>query len=225
MSIDKASPNQGLLSTTEERFKRDLIIVNNPVLIEGLALTPIIGAAFTLRNAVMLSIMIPFLVIPARFIGNLLVGLVPQKLRIMVYSIIASLFYLPGYLLLTRMFNIRIATLGVYLPMLVVDSIIVSRTEIPTREKIFPAFFNGILTSFGFTLAAVLVGGTREFLGMGKLWGQLVLDKPPLPIISTVAGGLMITAVYCAVFQYMVSLIKRARYRYAKESWRNKGAK
>ena len=222
MTRGKLKSNQGLITSTEERLKKDLILVNNPVLIEGLALTPIIGAALNLRNAVILSVMVPILLVPTRFIGNILVGIVPQKLRIMVYSIIATILYIPGVIAVTRLFGIRATTLGIYLPMLVVDSIITSRTEVPNRESVFSSLFGGILSCIGFALAAVLVGATREILGFGHIWGKTIIEKAPLPIFSTVAGGLIIACLCCAAFQYLVSAIKRAKYRYAKDSWYKK---
>ena len=218
MSQIKVTKNQRIALTTEEKFRRDLIIVNNPVLVEGLALAPIIGAAVTMRNAVMLSLMIPFLLIPTRFFGNLLVGIIPQRLRAMFYSIMASLFYIPGYIVLQYLFDVRVANLGIYLPMLVVDSIIITRTEVPHRETVLFGLLGGVLSSIGFALAAVLVGGIREILGAGRLWGRTIFETVPLPIISTAAGGFMVVAILCAILQQCISTIKRIRYRYAKDS-------
>ena len=219
MKNERETSNQGIINITEERFRRDLVIVNNPVLVEGLALTPIIGAAVTLQNAVMLSVMVFFMLIPTRFIGNLLVGIVPQRLRSMVYAIIAGLCYIPGHLVLMKLFGFRPATLGFYLPLLVVDSIIISRTEIPQREKIFDGLVNGITASFGFLFAATVLGIVREFLGAGRFAGKPVTDTPPVPLMATAAGGFIAASIFCAILQYLISVIKRARYRSAKDSW------
>jgi len=218
MKTKSSSKNQRLIVSTEERLRRDLIIVNNPVLVEGLALAPVIAACVTLRNAMMLSVMIPILHIPTRFFGNLLIGSIPQRLRAPLYSIMACIFYIPGYMALFRLFGVNIANLGIYLPMLVVDSIILSRTDIPQREKIGASLTNGIVTSFGFAFAAITVGAVREILGLGRIWGIEIAKRAPIPIINTAAGGFMIVAILCAVLQYFISLIKRAKYRGAKES-------
>ncbi|MCL1829799.1 MAG: hypothetical protein FWG21_00035 [Oscillospiraceae bacterium] len=210
--------NQSLIRSTEERLKNDRILVNNPVFIEGLALTPVIGAATTLRNATILSIMIPILLIPTRFIGNILIGTIPQKLRIMVYSVVAALIYIPGLSVITNLFGMSVAAMGIYLPILVVDSIITSPAEIPQREKGWSCLLSGILSSVGFAMSVFLVGALRELLGHGSLWGSPIISPAPFPIFTTAVGGLIIAAAFCAVFQFLVSLIKRARYRYAKDT-------
>lgn len=214
----KKFDSQRLILSTEERLRKDLVFINNPVLVEGLALAPVIAAAVTLRNALMLSIMVFVLLIPTRFIGNLLIGFIPQRLRAMVYAILASILYIPGLMLLTRIFDVRIANLGIYLPMLVVDSIIIARTEIPQRESIGGSLKNGFLTAFGFALAVILTGVMREILGVGEILGIEIFPIAPLPIFSTTAGGFIIVAMLCAVVQAFSSVMKRAIYRRAREN-------
>ncbi len=213
----RKTKSQRLILSTEERLRKDLIFVNNPVLVEGLALAPVIAAAVTLRNAVMLSIMVFILLVPTRFIGNLLIGFVPQRLRAMIYALLACGFFIPGYLLINELFGVRVATLGIYLPMLVVDSIIISRTEIPQREAILESLGNGVRTAFGFAFAIVLTGTIREILGLGKIWGAEIISKAPLPIVATAAGGFITVALLCAIFQHFISMAKRAIYRGARE--------
>lgn len=214
----KKFDSQRLILSTGERLRKDLIFINNPVLVGGLALAPIIAAAVTLRNAAMLSVMVFVLLIPTRFIGNLLVGFVPQRLRAMVYALIASLLYLPGLMLLLCILDVRAANLGIYLPMLVVDSIIIARTEIPQRESIGESLKNGILTAFGFSLAVVVTGAIREILGFGRIWGIGILKGAPVPIASTTVGGFIVVALLAAMLQALSSVIKRAIYRRAREN-------
>ncbi|MCL2539790.1 MAG: hypothetical protein FWE66_05570, partial [Oscillospiraceae bacterium] len=182
MSRKTSTKNQRLILSTEERLRKELIFINNPVLVEGLALAPVIGAAVSARNAAMMALMILTLLIPTRFLGNFLIGFVPQRLRAMICAFMACGCYIPGHILLASLFGVRVASLGIYLPMLVVDSIIITRTEIPQRESIADSFINGIRTSFGFAFAVLLVGAVRELAGLGRIWGIEVLSSPPLPI-------------------------------------------
>jgi len=210
--------NQRLILSTEERLRKELVFVNNPVLVEGLALAPVIGAAVSARNAAMMSLMILTLLIPTRFIGNLLIGFLPQRLRAMFCAFIACGCYIPGYMMLSSLFGVRVASLGIYLPMLVVDSIIISRTEIPQRETVFDSIANGIRTAFGFAFAIMLVGAVREIVGLGRIWGIEVLNRPPLPIAATAAGGFIAVALLAAVLQNFISMAKRTIYRGAREN-------
>lgn len=209
---------QRLIISPEERMHRDLVYINNPVLVGGLALAPVIGAATTLRNALMFAIAVFILLVPTRFIGNLLVGYVPQRLRAMVYAIIAAFFYIPAILLLIQLFGTRVATLGVYLPMLVVDSIIISRAEIPQRERISESLRNGLLTAIGFALAVIVTGALRELLGEGRLLGRQLLSEGVFPIASTAAGGFIVVAILAALLQFFVSTTKRRVFREVHEN-------
>lgn len=210
--------SQRLILPVEERLRREIIFINNPVLVEGLALAPVIAAAVTLRNAVMLSVMILGLTIPTRFFGNLLIGYIPQRLRAMIYALMACICYIPGYMLLSWIFGVRVINLGIYLPMLVVDSILISRTEIPQREPVAESLLNGIRTAFGFAVAVSLVGAVREITGSGSIWGIMILETAPIPIIATATGGFIAVAVLCAVFQHFISMTKRAVYRGTKDN-------
>lgn len=209
----RGAGNQRLILSTEERLRKDLIFINNPVFVEGLALAPVIAAAVTLRNALMLCLMILLLIIPTRFFGNLLIGYIPQRLRAMVCAFMACGFYIPGYLLLNLLFGIRVVNLGIYLPMLVVDSILISRTEIPNREPVAESLINGIRTALGFSVAVSLTGSVREILGFGSIWGIVIFERAPLPIITMAAGGFIAVALLCAVYQHFISITKRTVYR------------
>jgi len=210
--------HQRLIYSTRERLRKELVFINNPVLVEGLALAPVIGAAVSLRNAAMLAIMVMILLIPTRFFGNLLIGFVPQRLRAMICALMACGCFIPGHMLLSYLFGVRVAGLGIYLPLLVVDSIVISRTEIPQRESVAESFLNGIRTAFGFAFAVLLIGAAREITGLGRIWGREILSSPPLPIAATAAGGFIAVSLLAAVFQCFISMIKRALYRGAKEN-------
>lgn len=121
-------------------------------------------------------------------------------------------------MLLMYLFDVRVANLGIYLPMLVVDSIIISRTEIPQRESVGASLKNGILTGIGFTFAVLITGALREMLGAGRIWGMELFPAAPVPIMATTAGGFIIVALLAAVLQSLTSIAKRSIYRRAREN-------
>lgn len=199
----------------EEYIRRDIVFMNNPVLVSGLALAPVIMGATTLRNALILSLGVLVLCTPVRFLGNLLVGYVPQRLRAMLYAILASAMFIPCLLLEHRIFGFNINNyVGMYLPLLAVDSIILSRTEIPGRETVWDSLRNGLLTSVGFALTICIVGSVREILFFGSIMGSKIEWLPAtLPIAGVACGGFIIVGLLAAFWQWLMSVIKRSIYR------------
>ena len=131
----------------DERIRRDLVFFYNPVLVSGLALAPVVMAATNLRNALILCVGIAILCTPVRFFGNLLIGYVPQRLRALVYALCAAGLMIPTVWVETYLFGTNITSyVGLCLPLLAVDSIVLSRTEIPGRESLWDSLINGILT-------------------------------------------------------------------------------
>ncbi len=208
--------------TLDEAMRRDLLLFNNPVLIQGLALTPVIAAATTLKNAVVLALVAFILIVPTRIVGDLLIGYVPKNLRALLYSIVSALLYIPALLLVVFLFKADAAGPGGYLPLLIVDGIVLSRTEIQAREGTAKAIRNGIFTAFGAGVVLVIVGLLREFLTSGTIWGVPLLPKAiaavqagasiptVFPIAGTVAGGFILVALLSAFLQWAGASYKRA---------------
>lgn len=195
--------------TLDEAMRHDLILFNNPVLIQGLALTPVLAAAHTLKVALALCLTAFILIIPTRFIGDLLVGYVPRNLRPFVYAVISALCYIPAILLIDLLFGTEARGLENFLVLLVVDGIVLSRAEIPVREGALRALRNGFFTALGFAPVILLVGFLRELLTEGKVWGTALLKNGPLGIAGTAAGGLILVALLSALLQWAAAAYKR----------------
>lgn len=204
--------------TLDEAMRRNLLIFSNPVLVQGLALTPVVAATTSLKSAVILSLIAFVLIVPTRFIGELTVGLVPRNLRPMLYAVIAAGFYVPALLLAVYLFGADVAAYGGnFVPMLVVDGIVLSRAEIPVREGVGQALRNGFLTALGLTIVMIIVGITRELLATGKIWGIEILTAGPLVIAGTVAGGFLLVSLLAAFVQWGGAAYKRLRMGGVKE--------
>ena len=94
-----------LMLNTEEAQQNDFIFFNNTVLIQGLALTPVIAAATSLKSAVILSIAGAVLIIPTRILGDATVGRIKTRLRVIFYAILSAILLVPDMILLSRWFE------------------------------------------------------------------------------------------------------------------------
>ena len=125
-----------LLTRDPERFfHHDRVFLNNPVVMQGMGLAPLVVLATSGQNALMLAVAVALLLTPSRMLACLLSRLFPlreehpanaeleKKLlpRSILYSGSAAVVYLAAYPILNRLFGVSLLVLGIYLPMLVVE--------------------------------------------------------------------------------------------------------
>ncbi|MBR2672940.1 MAG: hypothetical protein IKE27_12135 [Oscillospiraceae bacterium] len=208
MSKDRKRSRLNL--SIEEFRKEDLIFNNNPVFVSGLGLAALITAVDSVRSAFIISVAVFIMSIITRIIGNIVCKYIPERLWIMSYALIACMAYIPSLLVLERMYSlnaIRIAV-GIYLPMLVADSMVISRAEIPLRETFMQSTVFGLRSAVGFTIAAFLVGSVREVLGKGTFIGTPAVIHGNLKIFLTVCGGFITLSLLSALWQRLISISK-----------------
>lgn len=192
--------------------QRDRIFLRNPVFITGLALAPVVVAATTLNNAVILGTAVFLLLLPTRVIASLISRVVLYRFRSIVYALTSAAVYVGVYILMRYLFGVGIQSVGIYLPLLVLDPIIIKRYEKPTKEKLSTAFVKGILTTIGFELALFLVAAIREFLAFGTLFGMKVINGSPMPIAALTSGGFMIVGVLAALWRAVIAQFRQNVY-------------
>lgn len=190
--------------------KRDRIFLNNPVIMQGLGLAPIIVPATNIQNASIIAVAVLLLLTPTRIIATWLSRHVSEKWRAIVYVLTAGVLYiLIAYLMDAFMFGTKMNLVGVYLPLLVVEPLVVKRYSSANREGIGNSFKKGILTTVGFCLVLFIVAGLRELLAFGTLSGIVFTKSPIAPVASTVAGGFIIMGLVAAIWRSLVNLFKK----------------
>ena len=185
-----------------KRIKRDRVFLNNPVVMQGLGLAPLIVAAATLKNALLLT--------PTRVIAAFLSKFPLFRFRGLTYALTAAAVYAGVLAVMTRLYSAAdIGLLGLYLPLLCADPIVLKRYERPQRERIRTALKKGVITTAGYVLAMLLTAAVREFLGTGCLYGHALLGYSPLPIASLPMGGFIVLALLIAAWRGVTNIIKR----------------
>lgn len=200
-----------LAENMDQIARRDRIWLNNPVIMQGMGLAPLIVAATTGRNALMLSVAVLLLLTPTRVIAALLSRGGQYKFRALLYCGTSSLVYIAVYFILRSIFDVEILQLGVYLPMLVVEPLIIKRYERPQPEKAIVALRKGIRTSIGYVIVLMLMGCLREVLASGSLFGTAIKGLPfaPLPMAVLPAGGFILLGIVCALWRGAVRAYKK----------------
>ncbi len=187
--------------------KNDRIFLNNPVIMSGLGLAPLVVAATNGDNAVILSAAVLLMLTPTRILGSIVSRWLP--FRALAYCLSAAVVYMGTYTLLREWFDVQIVTLGIYLPLLVVEPIIIKRYERNTPEKWTTALRKGLLTTTGYVLVILITGILREFLAIGSVFGYRLTNIPILPLANLASGGFIIVALLCAFWRGMVNVMKK----------------
>ena len=210
-----------LILKDPDRFAHhDRVFLNNPVVMQGMGLAPLVVLATTAHNGVMLAAAVTLLLVPSRVLACLLSRLFPlnsenpapeelqKKLlpRALVYSLSTSVVYLAAYPILNAVFGTSLLTLGIYLPLLVVEPLLTYRFG-RVQETMKKAVSKGIRITIGYGLLLLLLGCVREWLSVGTVFGR-VLSRPVLPMASMPAGGFIVLGVLCAVWRTLAKKYK-----------------
>ena len=203
-----------MITRDPEKFAHhDRVFKNNPVVMQGMGLAPLVVLATTGRNALMLAAAVALLLTPSRMLACLLSRWCPlrdespapeeleKKLlpRALLYSGSAAVVYLAAYPILNAVFGTDLLTLGIYLPMLIVEPLLTYRFG-RVQETMHKAVSKGLRITLGYALILLLLGCVREWLAYGSVFG-VTLSRSILPMASMPAGGFIVLGVLCAVWR------------------------
>jgi electron transport complex protein RnfE len=193
----------------KEQFKSGLFS-DNPVFIQLLGMCPTLATSTSLINAIGMGLSATFVLVCSNVLISLLRKFIPEKIRIAAYIVIIAGFVTLVDMLLEAYFNSIYNALGVFIPLIVVNCIILARAEsFASKNKVIPSFFDGIFMGLGFTFALSILGSIREILGAGTILGiKLFNGVAPLSIFATPAGGFLTLGFVIAAVQFIA---KRAQ--------------
>lgn len=153
------------------RIARDGIWDNNVVFAQSLALCPLLAVTSNATNGLGLGLASTFVLVVSGILVAMLRGIITPEVRIPVFVlIIAVLVTLVDLAMNAWVHNLH-KVLGLFIPLIVTNCAILGRAEsFASRNKVLPAFFDGLMMGLGFTLSLVLLGAIREILGSGTLF-------------------------------------------------------
>lgn len=181
--------------------KIDGLFLGNTVLERGLVVAPVIVVSTSLKNSVVMAIAYGIITFFTVLCTSFLPKKLPYTLRVILYVLFASLVYIPTAILLNNILPLAAYEVGVFLPLLAANSLIVRKSE--TRffhEKKLDMIIDLICSVIGFMWVICLVGAFREIVGNGTLWGNIVSDIR-LPGLLFPFGGFLLIGFFAAGFQ------------------------
>jgi electron transport complex protein RnfE len=173
------------------------IILENPILILMIGLCPTLATSLSARDGLGMGIAASFVIIGSNIIVSLVRRVVPENVRIPVFIIIISTFVTIVDYTLQAYFPELYRVLGVFVPLIVVNCIVLGRAEaFAYRHGVIDSFLDGLGKSLGFTLVIFLMGLIREFLAQGTFFGKSLglsfLEKQGILFMLFPPGGFLL---------------------------------
>lgn len=180
------------------------IIDNNPTLVQLLGMCPTLATSTSLENAIGMGLAATAVLAASNVVISLLRKLIPQKIRIAAYVVIIASFVTVIDLLMQAYLPSLSKSLGLYIPLIVVNCIILARAEaFASKNSVLPSFIDGISMGVGFTLALSAIAVVREILGNGTIYGISLFGASfqPAAIMIMAPGGFLTLGLIIALVQ------------------------
>ena len=178
---------------------------DNLVLERGLLLSPIVVMAYNLKNAVSLSVAFILITFVTVLISTLIPKAIPYTIRVVINVIIAAVVFIPTAMLINWFEANLVYNLGIFLPLLIINSLVVQKSE--TRFRKAPSkllMIEDLLYQLlSFAVVAVLLGAVREFFGNGSLWGVHIGDMPVVSVLLLPFSGFIMIGLLSALAHSM----------------------
>ncbi|MBO4345568.1 MAG: electron transport complex subunit E [Victivallales bacterium] len=173
----------------------------NPVLVLMLGMCPTLGVSTSAKNALGMGIATTFVLLGSNVVISLARKGIPSKVRIPCYIVIIAVFVTIVELLMKAYAPAELnRTLGIYIPLIVVNCIVLGRAEaFASKNGVLRSALDGLGMGVGFTLALMALGAVREFLASGTLFElHVVPGWHPFILMKQPAGAFIVLAVFLA---------------------------
>lgn len=149
------------------------IIKNNPTFVLVLGMCPTLGTTTSAINGLGMGVATMAVLIMSNLVISLIKNLIPDKVRIPAYIVVIASFVTVVQLLMQAYLPDLYNTLGVFIPLIVVNCIILGRAEaFASKNGVWASALDGAGIGLGFTLSLTLIGMVREILGNGQIFGM-----------------------------------------------------
>lgn len=154
------------------RQLKEGILDKNPVLIQLLGMCPVLAVTTSVQNAIGLGMAGIAVMVCSNVLISMLRRFIPKQVRIAAFIVIISGFVTMIELLIKAYFYDLYGSLGIFVPLLTVNCIILARAEsFASKNPVLPSAVDGLAAGAGFTFALVIIATVREILGSGSFLG------------------------------------------------------
>ena len=182
------------------------IIKENPTLVLLLGMCPTLATTTSATNGMSMGLATMFVLICSNFVISLIKNVVPDMVRIPVFVVVIAAFVSILQMLMEAYMPSINKSLGIYIPLIVVNCIILGRAEaFACKNNPLASICDGIGMGLGFTLALTLLGSVRELIGAGTLFGVTLLPETCNVLLFVLPPGAFIT------LGYLIAIVNKLR--------------
>jgi electron transport complex protein RnfE len=195
------------------------LITQNPVLVQLLGMCPMLAITTSMFNGLGMGLSVMIILTCSNVVISLLRKIIPNKVRIACYIVVIASFVTIVDLLLKAYVPALSASLGLFIPLIVVNCIILGRAEgFASKNGVVASALDGIFQGFGNMVALTIMCIIREFLGAGTFGGGILNGGDGIQILSSdvaalgmilPVGGFLTLGVFIAVVQYFMNKPKK----------------
>jgi len=178
------------------------VFKENPTFVLVLGLCPTLAVSISLINGIGMGIAATFVLLGSNIIISMIRNFIPDRIRIPCYIVVIATFVTINEMVMKAYSPALNRALGIYVPLIVVNCIVLGRAEAyACKNSVVNSFFDGLGMGVGFTLALILISGIREFLGVGKLFGHTIVKGfEPVLVLSMPSGALLLIGLLLGFF-------------------------
>ena len=203
----------------QKQFK-DGLLTQNPVLVQLLGMCSTMAITTTLFNGIGMGVAVTFILICSNVVISLLRKVIPSKIRIAAYIVVIAGFVTMVDLLMQAYLPALSESLGIFIPLIVVNCIILGRAEaFASKNSVAASAIDGVCQGIGYTVVLIIMSVVREFLGSGTFGGgilgaegagiRILPEQFPAMMMILPVGGFLTMGVLIAVVQYFLSREKK----------------
>jgi len=180
------------------------ITIENPTFGLVLGLCPTLAVSTSVNNAVGMGLAATFVLLGSNIIISLVRRLIPDQIRIPCFIVIIATFVTINEMMLKAYFPALNASLGIFVPLIVVNCIVLGRAEaFACKRPVVDSIFDALGMGTGFTLALVLISAIRESVGAGKIFGfSMIKGYEPVAMMILAPGALLTLGFLIAAVNY-----------------------
>lgn len=180
-------------------------IRENPILVLVLGTCPTLATTSSAMNGLGMGIATTFVLIGSNVVISLLANLIPDKVRIPAFVVIIASFVTIVDLLMQAYVPGLYEKLGIFIPLIVVNCIVLGRAEAyASKNSVWSSFIDGLGMGLGFTLALGVLGSFREIVGSGAIMGYKFIQGDGILVFILAPGAFM-------ALGYLIAIVNRIK--------------
>lgn len=188
------------------------VLFGNTVLDRGLVLAPVIVASYNYQNSLILGLSFVIITFFSVLLSSFISKKIPYTIRSIFYTLIACLVYIPTAMWMNALYPESVFKIGVFLPLLVANSLIVVKSE-----SRFHKHSKGMMVldlfchTIGFFIVIVLVGIIRELFGNGTIFGEAINIRFKVPAIIYPFSGFILVGFMAAFVKWLKNRLENPK--------------